>query len=62
VRYCRRLSNTGDVALEHVSLAVETIIAVFGAERDGDHDVKVVGCDDVSSLSTMLFRTVLRVL
>jgi hypothetical protein len=60
VRYCRRSSKTGDAALEHVSRAVEITITVFGSERHGDQDVKVVGCDVVCSLSTMLFRTVFR--
>jgi hypothetical protein len=43
-----------------VSFAAETIIAVFGSVRQGDHDVKVVKCDEVSSLSIISFRTVLR--
>jgi hypothetical protein len=50
----------GDTALEHVSRAVDTIIAMLGSQRHGDQDVKVVGCDVVFSLSTMLFRTVFR--
>jgi hypothetical protein len=60
-RYGSKPSKTGDAALEHVPRAVDTIIAMLGSERHGDQDVKVVGCDDDSSLSTMLFRTVLRV-
>jgi hypothetical protein len=59
-RYCSKPSKIGDAALEHVSRAVDSITAMSGLARHGDQDVKVVGCDDDSSLSTMLFRTVLR--
>jgi hypothetical protein len=48
----------GDVAREHVSLAVVTITAVLGSERAGDHDVNVDGCDDESAASMMSFSKV----
>lgn len=54
------LVKTGDEALEHVSRAVEIITTVLGCVRQGDQEVKVVGCDDVCSLSIILFRVVLR--
>jgi hypothetical protein len=53
------LSKIGDVADEHVSLAVESIIAIRGFERHGDQDVNVVGCGDASLLSTILLSSVL---
>lgn len=54
------LVNTGDEALEHVSSAVEIMTTVLGCVRQGDQEVKVVGCDEVCSLSMMLLRVVLR--
>lgn len=61
-RCCKRLENTGDDALEHVSSAVVTITTVLGCVRQGDQEVNVEGWDDVCSLSIILFRTVLRAL
>jgi hypothetical protein len=47
----------GSVASKHESLAVVTMTADFGSDRQGDQDVNVEGCGSDSASSTMLFNS-----
>ena len=48
-----------DVSLTHVSLAVVRTTTVLGFNRQCDHVVNVVGCEDDSAESVILLRKLL---
>lgn len=59
VRWRRIGSKIGEVALLHVSLIDVRTVTIFGLDRQGDHVVKLVGCDVDSAASVMLLSTAL---